>query len=243
VNARRSLSIRRRAVGTVSGAGRRRWLAAATVFPLLAATAPAARAAARPVPQPLLDLGSAATKLFNAAESGSWETIQAALATVQAAVERVRGAEKAYAEAGGPVNRFFEAGHYLEAEMVDARAAASVRDRPWLVSTADNILSRVGDLTAPFADGSDQLLPQAEALLFLTRRMRRALAWDDADGMTLARRDFDRLWKRLRGEVASQAPAKVRSVDAALGAVARARTVASLRALAAAVRGLLEALA
>ena len=58
----------------------------------------------------------------------------------------------------------------------------SVKDRRWLASSADRIASRAGELSQPFAERGGTVHQRVEVLLFLARRMRRALVWNDQSG-------------------------------------------------------------
>lgn len=222
---------------------RRRLLAIAATVPLLAAFT-RARAASPSVattpaiPQPLLDLDFAAMALFDAAEATHWDDTHKALSKVETSAAAIAALEARYTEAGGQLERFFEATNHLSADLIDARAAESVRDRAWLLSSADNILERAGDLTEPFARRTDAELPRIEVLLVLARRMRRALDWQDDQGFEAALRDFNRLWLIVRRQVAARMPGQVQSVEQALASIARSRTVENLRALSTAVHEL-----
>jgi hypothetical protein len=226
---------------------RRRVLAGVGAALLLAgiAAAPPGRAAPAPaqqVPRPLLDLDSAASALFDAAEAERWADAHKALVAAQTAARSIDDMQTSFSEAGGRLSRFFAATNQLTADLIDARAAESVRDRPWLVDSADNLLARAGDLTEPYAARIDAPLPRLEVLLVLARRMRRAPAWQDAGGFAAARGAFDRLWPALRAELIVRAPRGVGRVDAARARITTAPSSANARSLYLELRGLLGAL-
>jgi hypothetical protein len=222
---------------------RRRLLMIAASAPLLVAFAAAraalpAPAAAQPIPQPLLDLDSAAMALFDAAEAAHWDDAHDALSKVEASATAIPALEARFTEAGGELERFFEATNHLTADLIDARAAVGVHDKAWLLASADSILERAGDLTEPFARRTDAVLPRIEVLLVLARRMRRALDWQDAQGFDAALRDFNRLWLIVRPQLADRTPDRVRAVEQSLASIPQGRTVANLRALSTAVHEL-----
>jgi hypothetical protein len=224
---------------------RRRLLMISAAVPLVAFFARARAASPSPaaapaIPRPLLDLDSAAMALFDAAEATRWDDAHNALAKVEGSAGAIAALEARYTEAGGNLERFFEATNHLSADLIDARAAESVRDRAWLLASADNILERAGDLTEPFARRTDAALPRIEVLLVLARRMRRALDWQDVPGFEAALRDFNRLWPIVRSQVAARMPGQVQAVDQALVPIAQSRTVDNLRALSTAVHKLGE---
>jgi len=223
---------------------RRRMLTTAAAVSLLAVSAsaraasPPSRSTASAIPQPLLDLDFAAMALFEAAEATHWDDAHTALSKVETSAAAIAALEARYADAGGKLETFFEATNHLTADLIDARAAESVRDRDWLLASADNILTRAGNLTEPFARRTDAALPRIEVLLVMTRRMRRALDWQDDEGFEAALRDFNRLWLVVRSEIGARAPERVQAVEQALASIGQARNVANLRALSTAVHEL-----
>lgn len=207
------------------------------------APAPPERGASPEVPRAVLDLDAAALSLFDAAEAGRWDDARKAIASARTAAHAMSDLESSFTEAGGELNRFFAATNQLSADLIDASAAESVRDRPWLVSSADNLLARAGELTEPFASRIQAAAPRLEVLLVLARRMRQAPTWEDDAAFAAARRDFDRLWSPLRNELGTRRPQLVVRVDAARAGLVVAPSSDNARTLYVAVRGLLGALA
>jgi len=203
------------------------WMpAAAVAMPLRAVAASAA------VPPAVRELDAAALALFDAAETGRWPQARAALDRARQAAAEVGALEAAYTDAGGELHRFYAAKNALGGDLIEARTALAAKDRRWLVSVADRLIARAGELALPFAPRADAVTPRIETLLFLARRMRRALVWEDPVGYREAQRDFESLWKSLRGELATSVDAKrLDALDAALARAARSRTIADARAL------------
>ena len=231
-------------------APRRRVLAAGAALPLLGlglglALAPprAARAAAERTPATLRALDTAAMALFDAAEGAHWAAARRALDQAQASGATVATLEPDFLSAGGELWHFFEAHNNLSADLVEARIALSVKDKRWLVSCADRIAARAGELSQPFAAHADALLPRVESLLFLARRMRSALVWGDTFGLDGARVDFRRLWLPLRLALKGHQPAhRLQAIDDALARTAESRSASDVKALYGAVQALRDGL-
>lgn len=201
-------------------AQRRRLIAAATLAPvgaLALSLAPrSARAAVAALPAALAALDVAAMSLFDAAEAGQWAQARTALARARAAANATGALEGAFTEAGGALHRFFQARDSLTGDLIEAATALSANDRRWLASSADRIVSRAGELSQPFAERGGTVYQRIEVLLFLARRMRRALVWSDELGYRSARDDFKRLWQSVGPEMSALAPEKRRVLDEAL---------------------------
>ncbi len=201
-------------------AQRRRLIAAAALVPTSALAlwlAPrGASAAVSALPAAISDLDAAAMLLFDAAEAGQWTHASAALTRARTAANSTGALEGAFTEAGGALHRFFQARNNLTGDLIEARTALSVKDRRWLVSVADRIVARAGELSQPFAERGGTTIQRIEVLLFLARRMRRALVWSDEPGYRSARDDFKQLWQSMAPEMASLAPEKRRALDDAL---------------------------
>ena len=229
----RAIDLRRRllvnlGIALFAGAGR---LAYATPAP------------APTLPQTVVDLDAATLAFFEAARAGRWDDAHKQLEAVRNAARSVPELQSSFTDAGGELSRFFAATNALTADLVDASAAESVWDRTWLVSAAENLLARAGDLTEPYASRIDATAPRLEVLLVLARRMRRAPAWLDTTGYASARRSFDHLWPALRGELRAKRPHLVESVDAARAGITGPPSSANAHTLYVAVRNLLGAVA
>ena len=208
----------------------------------LAATLPAAtysRAAMNTVPPSVHALDEAAMSLFDAAETGKWSAAKQALERARVAASTAAGIESAYVEAGGELRHYFEARNNLNADLIEARTALSVKDRRWLVSSADRIAQRAGELAQPFARGSNTNADRIDTLLFLARRIRRARVWQDNMGLRATRDDFRRLWKVTRTELTGIPADKLRALDDALARLSEPGNGASENALYHAVRALI----
>jgi hypothetical protein len=234
-----------------AGIARRHLMVVAATLPLLMpATMPAqargahaaAAGAAAAIPLPLVELDRAAMATFDAAEAGQWAAARQALARAQSAVGAVPSLESAFVEAGGELGHFFEARNDLAGDLIEAKTALSMKDRRWLVSAADRIVARAGELSQPFAARANALLPRLESLLYLVRLMRRALVWQDTAGFRSAHDDFKQLWMALKAGLPSVPADRVRALDDALIRVALSRSAADARRLYAAVQGLRESL-
>ena len=225
-----------------SGFPRRRLIAVTAALPLLAAASllatprrvlAAATVAAAAAPAQLGALDRAAMALFDAAEAGNWAHATAALAHAQTAADAVAVLESTYVAAGGELRRFFQARNDLVGDLIEAKTALSVKDRRWLVSSAGRIASRAGELSEPFTTHSNALVPRVTSLLFLARRMRQALVWQDNAGLRTAQDDFRRLWSSLRAELTDVPPDKVHALDdslkRAIAAGSRANVMAVYR--------------
>jgi hypothetical protein len=233
------------AVGTVV-VTRRRLLAGTVVLPLAALAMSLgrsirARAATQTMPSAVRDLDLAAMALFDAAEGGHWPAARHALERARAAAEAMGSVESAYVGAGGQISDFFLARNHLTGDLVEAKTALSVKDGRWLVSSAERIAARAGELSEPFAAHDNDLVPRIETLLFLARRMREALVWQDDIGFGVAHDDFKRLWKALRDELGKdERPDKVHALDEALARVAISRSSTDLKSLYTAIHDLRE---
>jgi len=205
--------------------------------------AEASPAPASTVPQTVIDLDASTLAFFEAAKAGRWDDVHKELEAVRNAARSVPELQSSFTDAGGELSRFFAATNALTADLVDAAAAESVWDRTWVVSAAENLLARAGDLTEPYAARIDATAPRLEVLLVLARRMRRAPEWLDTTGYASARRSFDRLWPALRGQLGAQRPHLVESVDAARAGIAGPPSPANAHTLYVAVRNLLGAVA
>ena len=238
-----------RAMKATSNAGvvvmRRRLLAGTAALPLVALAvtfglSTRARAATGTIPSAVRDLDVAAMALFDAAEGGRWLVARQAMERARTAAEAMGAVESAYVGAGGQINNFFQARNNLTGDLIEAKTALSVKDRRWLVSSADRIAARAGELAQPFAEQANVFIPRIEALLFLARRMRRALVWQDDIGFGVAQDDFKRLWQTLRDELDKESAGKVRALDDALSRVSVSRSRTDLKSLYAAIQGLRE---
>ncbi|MEO7114928.1 MAG: hypothetical protein ABIZ18_03635 [Caldimonas sp.] len=198
-----------------------------------------ARAAGTPVPGSIRELDNAAMALFDAAEAANWDGAAKALERAKSATLGAKDLERAYIDAGGGIGHFIEAKNNLSADLIEARTALSVKDKRWLISAADRLESRAGELSQPFADQSNAIVPRIETLLFLARRMRRALVWGDDGGFRDARDSFDRLWSPLRSELAGKP--SVSAVQEALTSIVKSPTSTGLKKLYAATLALRSA--
>ena len=232
--------------GTASGA-RRRVLAAAAAVPLLGlgltlGPQRPALAAADMTPASLRALDTAAMALFDAAQGSHWAAARRALAQARTSAETTAAIEPAFLTAGGELTHFFEVRNNLGGDLIEAAAALSVKDRRWLVSCADRIAARAGELSQPFAQHANALIPRIESLLFRARRMRRALVWGDTFGFISAQDDFKRLWQSLREALRGQPAARLAALDDALLRTAGSRSAADAQALYLAVKQLRDGL-
>lgn len=213
---------------------RRRLMSAAALGPLALAAATmasrSARAAGGP-PEAVRDLDAAAMALFDAAEAGRWPQARSALAQARRAEAGAGALEGAFTQAGGELHRFFQARNDLSGDLLEAGTAISVKDRRWLVSVADRIVARAGELGQPFVGSRDSTQQRIEVLIYLARRMRRALVWSDESGFRAAQGDFKRLWKLTASELPPQAEAKRRALDLALERTALTKSVPAVREL------------
>ncbi|MEO8835992.1 MAG: hypothetical protein ABI364_04565 [Caldimonas sp.] len=194
-----------------------------------AEVAPAGRNAV--VPGDVRALDVAATDLFDAAEAGNWDDAALALRRVRSIAPGVSGLESAYLAAGGGIDHFIEVVDNLNGDAIEAGTALSTKDRPWLVSCADRIASRAGELSQPFDARTGTVVPRFDTLLFLVRRMRRALVWRDEGGLIDAHHAFTRLWSKLRPELAGQQAAGADAVERALADVGQPPTRNQLKQL------------
>jgi hypothetical protein len=191
-----------------------------------------ASAATAAMPAALRDLDAAAMSLFDAAEAGLWAQARRALARAQAAANATGELESAFTEAGGALHRFFQARNSLSGDLPEARTALSVKDRRWLASVANRIVSRAGELSQPFSERGGTERERIEVLLYLARRMRLALVWGDSFGYRSAHDDFKRLWEVARGGLAATVPAdKLRDLDDALIRLALSKAAVDVKRL------------
>lgn len=193
-------------------------LGASVALSLLPALGPAelARAQSAAMPGNVRALDVAATDLFDAAEGEKWHDAARALGQVRSIAPGLSDLESAYLAAGGGIEDFFQVVNNLSADVIEAGMALSTKDRRWLVSSADRIVSRAGELARPFAARDNAVIPRIDTLLFLTRRMRRALVWSDTSGFIIAHNAFTRLWPSLRDELAGKQTSAVDVVQRAL---------------------------
>lgn len=221
--------------------GRRRVLAVMS-FPLVAGGLlsgwPRHVSAASVVPPQLATLDAAATALFDAAENRQWHEARSMLTSAKAAAQGAASLLDAFVEAGGELHRYYQAINSLSGDLVEAETALSVKDARWLVSAADRIVSRAGELSQPFAERSGSLAQRVEVLLFLARRMRRALVWSDSLGFRSARDDFRRLWHEASTQSSTLPPDTRRALDDALTNLSRTNSAREARDLQRAVEAL-----
>jgi hypothetical protein len=222
---------------------RRHAIAAALALPLLgsvagAAAPAAARAATVAIPPPVTELDRAAMALFDAAEAGRWTAARQALDQARTAADAAVRLESQFVAAGGTLSHFYQMRNDLDGDLVEARTALAAQDRRWLTSAADRIVQRAGELSQPFAERTDALLPRLETLMYLARRMRGALVWQDNGGFRRAHEDFERLWHAVKGDLAGAPPERVRAVDDALLSTSLSKSLADLHRLYAAIEAL-----
>lgn len=220
-------------MGAPSSAPRRAMMTGSVTLALMpslgrAGTAPAQSAA---VPAIVRALDAAAMNLFDAAEAEKWDDAARALQQVRSIAAGVSDLESAYLAAGGGIGDFVEVVNNLSADAIEAGAALSTKDRRWLVSCADRIASRAGELSQPFDARAGAAVPRIDTLLFLARRMRRALVWRDEDGLINAHDAFTRLWPKLRSELAGKQAAAADAVQRALADVGQPPTRDELKRL------------
>lgn len=213
---------------------RRRLMSAAALGPLALAAATmasrSARAAGGP-PEAVRDLDAAAMALFDAAEAGRWPQARSALAQARRAEAGTGALEGAFTQAGGELHRFFQARNDLSGDLLEAGTAISVKDRRWLVSVADRIVARAGELGQPFVGSRDSTQQRIEVLIYLARRMRRALVWADEDGFRSAQRDFRRLWQSTAIELTPDVSERRRVLEEALTRLTLSRSTAAIQQL------------
>lgn len=198
-------------------------------------------AASTSLPVAVSSLDEAAMTLFDAAETADWAEAEQALGRAKAAALGTNDLQSKFIAAGGAISRFIEVQNNLGADLIEAGTALSVRDQRWLIGSADRIESRAGELSQPFLDHTDALAPRLETLLFLARRMRRALVWHDDGGYRQARDDFTRIASPLRGALGKRSPQGTRALELALQRVGDSPSRADLKSLYAAVLGLRHA--
>ncbi len=215
---------------------RRRLILGAMTLPLATAVltlgiSQHARAATGTIPLPVLDLDRAAMALFDAAEDGHWDRARQSLDRARAAANALTAVEAAYSDDGGHLGHFYAARNNLSADLIEAKTAISVKDRRWLVSSADRIAARAGELSQTFVGADDSLTPRIETLLFLARRMRRALVWQDNTGFSSARHDFRNLWQMTRTDLKTLPTERLHALDEALAKNAGRTSQANARLL------------
>ena len=181
------------------------------------------------IPNVARALDVAAMGLFDAAEVGEWDDAARALRHIRSAAAGVSGLESAYLAAGGGIEDFIQVVNNLSADAIEADTALSTKDRRWLVSCADRIVSRAGELSRPFDSRADAVVPRIDTLLFLARRMRRALVWSDEGGLISAHNSFTRLWSELKNELAGKQAAAVDAVQRALADIGKSPTRAQIK--------------
>lgn len=194
----------------------------------------AADVQARPanrLPDVVREIDATAMKLFDAAEAGEWNDSASALARIQALAPSVSGLQSAYVEAGGSVEHFIQVVNNLSGDTIEAGTALSTKDQPWLTSCADRIVSRAGELSQPFANKVGAMTPRVDTLLFLARRMRRALVWRDQAGFANAHDSFVMLWLKLHEQMAGRYMPEAAAIQAALGDIGEIPTRAQIKRL------------
>ena len=216
-------------------ASRRQALIVAATVPLLVSAVAIsmprrAHAATTAIPSPVGELDRAAMALFDAAEASQWVAASQALKRVQQAADTIAPIESIFVEAGGDLRHFFQTRNDLVGDLIEAKTALSVKDQRWLVSSADRIVARAGELSQPFATRTT-LLPRVESLVYLARRMRRALVWQDHIGLQGAHDDFKRLWLALRADLSSIPTDRVRAIDDALVNLSLSKSTTAVRQL------------
>ncbi|MDQ6629036.1 MAG: hypothetical protein M3Z29_11430 [Pseudomonadota bacterium] len=226
--------------------GRRRFAALAILLsPITLASALGlplrAHAAGPTLPHAVGSLDEAAMALFDAAEAADWAEAEQALARAKTAALEANDLQSKFIAANGAISRFIEAQNNLGADLIEAGTALSVRDQRWLVSSADRIESRAGELSQPFIEHADALVPRIETLLFLARRMRRALVWHDDGGYRQASDSFRRIAASLRGDLGKRSPEGTRALELALHRVGDSPSRANLKSLYAAILRLRDA--
>jgi hypothetical protein len=224
------------AVGEPKASRRHALIVAATVYPLLVSAvgismSRRAHAATTAIPSPVDELDHAAMTLFDAAEAREWAAASQALKRTEQAADTIAQLESAFVEAGGDLRHFFQARNDLVGDLIEAKTALSVKDQRWLISAADRIVARAGELSQPFATRTSALLPQVESLMYLARRMRRALVWQDHIGLQAAHDDFKRLWLVLRADLSSIPNDRVRAIDDALVNLSLSKSTTAVRQL------------
>ena len=213
---------------------RRRVVQAAASVVLLASCAlaivPSRAIAAGPaVPLAVQGLDRAAMALFDAAEAADWAGASKAVASARAAAAEVAGLESSFADAGGSVEAFIQVHDNLGGDLIEASTAVSSRDQRWLISSADRIATRAGELSMPFEQGTVAAVPRVETLLFLARRIRRARIWQDREGLNSASDDFNRLLTALEPQLQGNALAKASALRKAFASIGLKSSPADLK--------------
>lgn len=229
-------------------APRRRWLVTGLVLPLLALAGSrglprGAHAADLSLPAMASALNGAAMALFDAAETSDWVAAAAALGRAQNVTRAIGELDTAYVTSGGSREHFFEARNNLSADLIDAKSAISVQDRPWLMRAADELVTRAGELSEPFRRRDNTIVQRIETLLSLARRMRRARVSEDAGDLADASAAFRRLWSTVRGQLPGGTTPQTAALEQALAGIDTSSSSADLRKLYQAVAALRAAIA
>lgn len=217
-------------------AERRRFMTAAALLPSIALVSSLglplrASASGVGIPHAVRALDDAAMALFDAAEAAKWADAEQALGRARRVAPEVTDLQSTFIASGGAISRFIEVRNNLGADLIEAGTALSARDQRWLISSADRIESRIGELSQPFLDGTDAIGPRVETLLFLARRMRRALVWHDDGGYRQASDDFRRVASSLRGDLEKQSPKRAHALQLALDQFSDSPSSVGLKAL------------
>ncbi len=224
---------------------RRRLVARKALVALMATTAwslgASALAADSSMPTAVRSLDNAAMALFDAAEAANWADGARDLARAKQAAREVNRLGGAFTDAGGATENYIEVQNNLSADLMEADLALSVRDKRWLINSADRVASRAGELSQPFAAKAKGLTPRIETLLFLDRRMRRALVWSDDEGYRSANEAFKNVWSSLKTELGGRASDKAEALDQAFARLRGESSSANLKALYAAIQELRHA--
>ena len=190
------------------------------------------------IPPAVAALDTAAASLFDAAERRQWSRARTELDKARSAARGAAALEGPFAKAGGELHRYFQAINNLSGDLIEAGTALSVKDARWLVNAADRIAARAGELSQPFVQRSGAIAQRVEVLIFLARRMRRALVWSDGMGYQAAREDFRRLWANMHTQVSALSPGAQKSLDDALARLSSTTNAGHARALQRAVEAL-----
>ncbi len=221
---------------------RRRLLARTALMTVMATAAwsieTSALAAASSTPAAVHRLDDAAMALFDAAETANWTDGRKDLAQARQAALEVNRLEGAFTDAGGTPENYFEVQNNLSADLMEADLALSVKDKRWLINSADRIASRAGELSQPFAATSKGVTSRIETLLFLDRRMRRALVWSDNDGYRSGSEAFKNVWSSLKTQLGGRDSRKAEVLDQAFARLRVESSSANLRTLYMAIQNL-----
>ena len=228
-------------------APRRRLLATGLALPLLTMAwtlgiPRGAHAGEIAMPAMVRTLDSAASAMFDAAETSDWAAAAAAIARAKNATRDIGDLETPFVTSGGTLEHFFEVQNNLSADLMEAETATSMKDQRWLVSAADHLAARAGELSEPFKPRNNAIVSRVDTLLFLARRMRRARVWADAAGYADASTAFNRLWSALRGALPGKTAPQTKALAQALAGISASSSSADLRKLYLAVTALERAL-